>query len=629
MCGLCGYAGLPALNDPALIRTMTSRIAHRGPDDEGFYSDSHVAIGHRRLSIIDLGGGHQPMSSADGRYTLAYNGEIYNYRELRAVLEGRGRRLRTQSDTEVLLYWLVEFGRDRLLDLNGMFAAALWDKQERRFFLLRDRLGIKPLYFARHGQGLVFGSEIKALLPALPRPEADPAAIFTFMTFQNNFGAGTFFKGIEKLQPGHWLEWRAGGEIEIRRYWDLEFPEEGGGLSFPDAKAAYRETLEAAVRRHMIADVPVGSYLSGGIDSSSVAMLAAPQAAGRMHTFTGAFTDAAYYDEREGSRAVARAAGVEAHEVEISDRDFLNNMGRVIYHLDEPTLGTGALPGYMVSELVSKSVKVVLTGHGGDEMYAGYQVNKVALIRENLRTPWRLPGVMTRIRPDEWSRVLYYLLYPLLYPEVGHGLYIMVPRSKRKQRLAGEFLRAVGAMEPLDLLAPYLRAGETSGQRLFRLYLQTYLPTLFLQEDKVGMAHSIEARTPICDNAIVELATRMSLATKMEGGDLKAVPREAMRGVLPEILYRLPKRGFPTPLARWFAREPLKGLITDLITSQRTRARGVLNVDAMGQVLAEATSEGGKDNLHAYARANLLYSSAMVELWFRTFIDPTDPSPNV
>lgn len=598
---------------------MMSMMAHRGPDDEGVYSNSRLSLGHKRLSIIDLESGHQPMVAGDGRYAIVFNGEIYNYKELRRRLKEKGYAFVTQSDTEVLLHWVAEYGASGLTELNGMFAFALWDNYTKKLFLARDRLGIKPLYYCEIGKRLTFASEIKSLLPWMEERRPNYNVIFEYLTFQNMLGDETFFEGVKKLTPGCWMEWSPGG-IKSGRYWDVSFPRDyAGGME--DAVGEFRETLERAVHRHMVSDVPVGSYLSGGIDSSSIASIAAREVNNSFHTFTGAFTDAAYYDERIGSRCVAGKIGAETHEVEIGPQDYVDSIEKVIWHLDEPTLGTGALPQFIVSRLVSEHVKVVLTGHGGDELFAGYQVNKAVLIRETIKNnPLALPGVILGMRPDEWTRVLYFLLYPLLYPEVRHGLFVMTPKKKRSGILSGDFLNKTAGFEPFSQIDKHISGkGLSPAEKLQVLYLKSYLPTLFIQEDKVGMAHSIEARLPICDNEIIDLALKIPFHMKLNSG-LKSIPREAMRKSLPAELYKLPKRGFPTPFARWYRSDPVRPVIEDLLFSKRALERGIFSPQGARR-LFDKNMRSTTDNLADYARANRLYSLSIVELWFRTFID--------
>jgi asparagine synthase (glutamine-hydrolysing) len=347
-----------------------------------------------------------------------------------------------------------------------------------------------------------------------------------------------------------------------------------------------------------------------------------------VHTFTGAFTDAPYYDERVGSRAVAQQIGALAHEIEITPEDYLAHYGKVVYLLDEPTLGTGALPTYMTSMLAARHVKVVLTGHGGDEMFAGYQVNKVALLREaSAKGVSQLLSALMGVKLDELSRFLYYWLYPIIFPEVRHGLFIMVPRRKRTSFFTGDFLERLRHYEPLDNLDSLANQhDDLPGESLARLYLKVYLPTLLNQEDRMSMGHSIESRTPMCDNELLDLSLRIPLDLKLMHRNLKAITKEALKPYLPEILYRLDKRGFPTPFSLWYRREPLKSMMRDLLLDKRTRERGIFNVPYIEEIFCRNLTSKS-DNLYDYTRANILWSVGIVEAWFRTFIDPVHPTP--
>lgn len=626
MCGIVGYTdGFGGCRE-TLLRRLMSLLAHRGPDDEGIFLDDRICMGMRRLSIIDPPGGHQPKTTPDNRFVLIYNGEIYNFRSLRDYLVQRGITFTTKSDTEVLLYWLAEFGASGLASLNGMFALAFWDTVRRELLLARDRLGIKPLYYTLKPGALAFASEIKALLPLIGRPEPESSAIFEYLTFQNVIGEKTFFHSVRKLLPGNWLIWSPGG-ISRGTFWEPAFPRDWNG-DREQARQEYLQTLHQSVESHLIADTPVGSYLSGGFDSSIVATVAAEKLPMKMNTFTGAFTDSPRYDEREGSRAVAVKIGAVAHEVEITPHDYREHIGRVVYHLDEPTLGSGALPHFMVSRLVSRHVKVVLTGHGGDELFGGYPLFKVAHLHETLHSnPSGLFNLLLHLKRSEWARVLYYSIYPLLYPEIANDVAIMIPRRRRAKLLSPDFLGLNKDFEPLDSIRDMFAGKDYSaGEKMMAWYLKTYLPTLLIQEDKVGMAHSIEARTPLCDNRMLDLALRLPLEMKLSGGNLKALPKEAMKDRLPDILYSLPKRGFPTPFARWYRTDPLRGMMEELLFGARARQRGVFNCASLEKTfkrnLASTT-----DNLFDFDRVRLLYSVGMVELWFRTFIDPVEPGP--
>lgn len=616
MCGIVGYTG-EKVN--GRIEAMGRLIAHRGPDDEGSFADDGVNLLHKRLSIIDLNTGHQPQISQDDRYVVIFNGEIYNFRELREKLESLGYKFVTQSDTEVLMNWCIEYGPDGLAALNGMFAFALWDRKEKSLLLARDRVGIKPLYYVRQDDRLIFGSEIKGLLPWLRNRQPNFDAIFEFMTFQNVLGDHTFFAGVDMLPAGSWLRYTPNG-CETGNYWKISLPMDYQG-DLSQAAGEFRDTLGRAIERHLVSDVPVGSYLSGGIDSSCVSTVASSKMTNCLHTFTGAFTDASKYDERAGSRSVAKHIDAELHEVVIRPQDLRDHFEKVVWHLDEPTLGTGALPQFMVSQLVSEHVKVVLTGHGGDELFAGYQVSQAALIQETIsRSPWKLPGILLQIPFDQWSRVLYFLAYPMFQPEVKHGLFVMTPKRKRASFFHPGFLDHVQNYEPITAIHNLVgKENYSAGEKLLVLYLKTYLPTLLTQEDKVGMAHSIEARVPFCDNEIIELALKLPFALKLIKG-LKTVPKEAMRPVLPEILYSMPKKGFPTPFARWFRSEPMRSMMADLLLSQSARERGLFNMRQVKKMF-ERNQQSRTDHLGDYALANRLYSMAIVEQWFRIFID--------
>ena len=619
---MCGVIGVAGENCPDKVRAVIQRIAHRGPDDSGVYADAAVTLGHCRLAIIDPAHGRQPFQTANGRFVLSYNGEIYNYRELARRLRDRGVVLQSRSDTETLAYWFQEFGLDGLADLDGMFAFAIWDTHEQRLVLARDRFGMKPMYLAHTAGKLVFGSEIKAMLPWLERRH-NPRAIAQFLTFQNVLTQETFFAGVEKLEPGSWVEWTPRG-TRTGKFWSLEFPETPAEAGLAQAAEEFTSLFDASVKRHLISDVQVGSYLSGGIDSASVAtrgagLLGAPS----FPTFTGAFTDRPYYDERDGARAVADRIGAEFNDVEITPDLFENALARVAWHLDEPTLGTGAVPQYIVSGLAAQHAKVVLTGHGGDELFAGYQVNKAFRIKDALRSgPLDLIRALGSVRRDELTRILYYLLFPLVQPEVGNGIFIMTSRRGWPRTAGAGLIEELGpGFAPAETVSDlFAGKGYTPAQMLFALYLRTYLPTLFIQEDKVGMAHSIEARMPICSNDLLSFATDLGLDSKLAGGALKAIPRAAARQWLPEMIFDLPKRGFPTPLARWFRAGHLKDMVHDLVASSQTEERGIINAPA-ARKLFEANAKSSSDTLADYARANKLYSLAMVELWFRTFID--------
>lgn len=626
---MCGIVGVTCGNCAAEMVQVLDMMVHRGPDGAGTYTDETVTLGHTRLAIIDPENGQQPFYSADSRYVIVYNGEIYNFPELRTQLQARGYSFNSNCDTEVLLYWLVEFGLKGLAKLNGMFAFAFWDSHERQLILARDRLGMKPLYYAHVRGHLLFASEVKAMMPWLPEVRPNLYAIDQYLTYQNVLTDQTFFSDVFKLTGGAWLQWSPNGQA-TGKFWEVG-PSDPEPMDTDRAVVEFSDRLKRSVSRHMVSDVPLGSYLSSGIDSTSVAILASNEASNPMHTFTGAFSGSDYYDERPGARAVAKNIKANLHDIEITPEHYIQNIEDVMWHLEEPALGTGALPHYMVSQLASRDVRVVLTGHAGDELFAGYQVNKAVLLREiAFHQPWRIPGVMAAIRSDEWTRVLYYLLYPLFYPEVKHGLFIMTPRRQRSALLHSDFREATRGVDALNIVDDLLagRRDHSSGEKLFFLYMTTYLPTLLVQEDKMGMAHSIEARMPLCDNEMIDLAVRLPLQVKLDGGHLKSIPRKAMASILPEKILKSPKRGFPTPFHLWYRTDPLRPYLEDMFSSSSFRNRGIFN-DKFVRKEFELNVRSRNDTLMDYARANRLYSFSMVELWFRTFIDKDPISERV
>lgn len=619
MCGICGIISTNNArpNRDDVIEMMRS-IAHRGPDDSGLFCSDLAMLGHVRLSIIDLEFGQQPMATPDMRYVIVFNGEVYNYRQLRAQMESCGERFDTLSDTEVLLKWVVRYGVAGLKKLNGMFAFALWDSKERTLLFARDRLGIKPLYYSICHEKIVFASEIKAIHKVFPA-KAESKAVFEFLCLQNVCGDKTFFEGVSRLLPGSWLKWSP-NSVTTGKYWDIEFS--NVAIDFADALNVYRDKLDGSVARHMISDVPVGAYLSGGFDSSTVATVASKYTEGPLHTFTGAFTDSEYYDERIGSRSVASSIGAILHEIEIDSGFFCDYLTNVVYHLDEPTVGTGALPQYVVSGLASRSVRVVLTGHGGDEMFCGYQVNKVAYLKESFRDGL-FPALraLRSIRRDEISRFLYYFIYPLFYPEVGYGMFIMTPKRDRGQFFDPKFLAKISDYDPCnEYKRIFSECGETPSEKLTSLYLKSYLPNLLNQEDRMSMAHSIESRTPLCDNELLEFSLSLPLSVKMFGGNLKSITKAAMVNHLPKILYSLPKKGFPTPYARWFRREPIRSLVRDILLGERCVDRKIFNIRKIKKLLDE-NDRSGQDTLYDYARANRIWSTLVTEMWFLIFQD--------
>ena len=620
MCGIAGILSTSQAHPNAeTVRAMVRMIRHRGPDDQGYFEQGPVALGHCRLSIIDLKSGRQPIFNETGDICVVYNGEIYNFPELRTELEGKGHVFSTDTDTEVIVHAYEEYGLDSFRRFNGMYAFALWDGRSGELLLCRDRLGIKPLYVAEGPWGLAFASEIKAFL-AMPefRPRLNKFALADFVMYQNILDDKTFFESVTKLRAGHYATARAGGPPAYHRFWDLEFP----GYErrpFDDVLDEYRTTFEASVRRHLISDVPVGCHLSGGFDSTSVAAMAMRITGEPMTSFTGYFSEGAAFDEREYSRRVIERTGVNSQEIHITHDDFRDNLARVVYHLDEPSVGSGALPQYMVAASEGGRVKVTLTGHGGDEFFAGYQVYKSAHYKELLkRNPLSLFRIIPGLKPSEAPRIAYFFVYPFFSPAVGFGLYIMFSRKGLQSLCTDDFNADLGGYNPLETVRGLLAGRDLSAaERIMYLYARTYLPTLLLQEDKMSMAFSIESRTPICDNTLVDFAARTHIEQKLHRQQLKAITKFAFQDMLPPELYGAPKRGFPTPIAVWF-RGPLREMITELFDNSAAVESGVFSRDTLRGLLNRLMMSK-TNTLFDYNLASRLYSLMTIELWIRIF----------
>ena len=603
MCGICGFNW----QDAKLVKKMADVIRHRGPDDEGFYVKESVSLGNRRLSIIDLKTGKQPIFNEDNSMVITYNGEVYNYAELRNRLERKKHKFYTHSDTEVVLHLYEEYGKEALKMLNGMFAFAIWDDRKKELFIARDRMGVKPVYYYWKDGKFIFASEIKAILahniPRIPNENA----ISEYLTFQNILDNKTFFKHIKMLLPGHYLRLK-GKKLVLGKYWDVKFDYKK--RSNEELLNEFKHILRESVKRHLISDVPLGCYLSGGFDSGTVTTTAAELTRGQIETFTGAFDIVGKYDERACSRAVAKKAKAIIHETVIKQEDFEKSIEKVIYHLDEPRVGIPTFSQYHVSKLVSEHVKVVLTGHGGDELFAGYAVFKALQHKENLNKGHFGKVLKDLLTSKNRLNMLYYLVMPYLAPEVQYGLIVVFSEKEKKELLTPDFLKKTN-FTPEQAIANVLKGKNLNDdERLQYLYLRTYLPALFAVEDKVGMAHSIEARVPLCDNEMVEFALSVPLDKKLNQNELKYVVKEAMRNKLPSALYTQEKKGFPTPLGPWLKND-LRKYFEKILLSKKCLQRKIFEEKYVRSLLKKSD----------FLSCNKLWCLLNIELWFRIFID--------
>jgi asparagine synthase (glutamine-hydrolysing) len=594
---MCGIAGLYNLTGEPVARervlAMCDLIRHRGPDDRDAWAQGPVALGHQRLSIIDLSPrGRNPMANEDDSVRIVFNGEIYNYRDLRPDLIRRGHVFRSQTDTEVILHLYEELGPECLVRLNGMFAFALWDERRRRLLLARDRFGVKPLYYTRLGDTIAFASEVKAFL-ALPEFSArpDPFALAEHFTFQNTFGGRTFFDGVKLLPAGHYLLVED-GRTRQHPYWDLRFAPEAG-LSLEEWARGLRERFEAAVNRQLMSDVPLGSYLSGGMDTGSISAVAARQIP-EMHTFTCGFKLPAgaseleqFFDERGESRRLARLLGTVHHELELGPEAMRPVLPAVVWHLDEPRVGI-SYQVYHTAEMISRYVKVVLSGVGGDELFAGY--------------PWRYEPILDLNRGD--------------FDQTYYRLWIRFLTDDQKRKLfSDELNHSLGDFSTFDSFRE-VSSGAAGADPLHRaLYFdfKTFLNGLLLVDDKLSMAHSIEARVPFLDNDVVDYVARIPAEFKLRPRESKVVLREAMRGLLPDETIFRRKQGFTPPDQTWYKGESL-AYIRNLILGPRAIERGYFRTQALRKMLDD----------HLQDRRNnrfLIWSLMCFEWWNRLFVD--------
>jgi asparagine synthase (glutamine-hydrolysing) len=616
MCGIAGIVGNPGQSTTfEELHRMCNAMVHRGPDDEGFYLNAEVGLGMRRLKIIDLETGSQPVRNEDGSVWVVLNGEIYNFKELRRDLEQRGHVFYTATDTEVIVHLYEEYGPDCVNHLRGMFAFALWDVQTRTLLVARDRLGIKPLYFTEAGGRFAFASELKVLLqlPEVGRRLNWQSVnyIFSFLTTSATESA---IEGVHKLEPGHLIILRPGGRPRIRRYWEVSFqPETGRSEQYYIERL--RELLEESVRLHMVSDVPLGAFLSGGVDSSAVVATMARLSPRAIKTFSIGFREQDH-DETRYARLVARRFGTDHREL-VLDPDITGVLEQLAWYLDEPFGDPSAIPTYMVSKLAAEDVKVVLSGDGGDELFAGYDkyvVEGRERKYQHLAAPVRslLRGV-SAIMP-EGAKGRNFLRH---YSLSGSRRYLDAVgffRADEQQRLFRPEAAAQMLKEDLwSEAAALLEARDGDWLASLQYFdLKRYLPLDILTKvDRMSMAHSIEARVPLLDHKLVEFAASIPSALKLNG-TTKYIFKRALRNVLPLTVLDRPKQGFAVPLGSWF-RGQLGGYLRDYLLSERSRARGVFNAAYIERLIE--LHEGGRPlDLQ-------LWTLLSFELWCRAFLD--------
>ncbi len=616
MCGIAGivrWDGRPVLD--AEIRAMCGAMIHRGPDEEGVHVTGGVGLGMRRLSIIDLAGGQQPVFNEDRSICIVFNGEIYNYPELRRQLLAHGHRFRTNGDTETIVHLYEEYGTRCVDHLRGMFAFAIWDERAKQLLLARDRLGIKPLYYAERDGALIFASELKPIL-ALPEVERSvswkaAAHLFSFLSTSSD---QSIVEGVAKLEPARVAVARRGQPLRIERYWDVTF-EPNERATEGELVEELRHLLVEAVTLHQVSDVPVGAFLSGGVDSSAVVATMAPMAFGPIKTFSVGF-DEATHNELAYARQVASAFATEHHELVVRP-DAVGIVEKLTWYLDEPFGDTSAIPTYLVSQLAAAHVKVVLSGDGGDELFAGYDRYAVE-DREQAydrmpRAAKALAGVVGAVMPDGMRGRRFLRHLALAGPRRYLDASTMFRMDSLRKLFRGDALEQVARHEPWAESIAHLQGQKDWLSAAQYRDLMTYLPLDILTKvDRATMAHSLEARPPLLDHKLVEFAARIPARLRLHNGTTKYLFKQAMRGILPDTIIDRPKQGFAVPLARWFRGE-LAGFARETLLSTTCRQRGFFNVDYVERLLQQ--NQRGRDlDLQ-------LWTILSFELWCQRFID--------
>lgn len=627
MCGISGkiYFDPERAVTQQELEQMSDTLAHRGPDGDGVWMDGHIGLAHRRLSIIDLRSvARQPMNNEDGTVWITFNGEIYNFRELRTELEALGHVFRSHSDTEVIIHAYEEFGRGCLDRLRGMFAFAIWDARSRILFLARDRIGQKPLYYFVDKDRFLFGSEIKAILADRSVPaEPDPVALDHFLALQYIPAPLTAFKGVRKLPAAHWLELR-GNRLEIGQYWQLHYTPKHP-LGMQEAIEELRWQLAEAVRLRLVSDVPIGVFLSGGIDSSAVVAYMANALDRPVRTFSVGFEEEKF-DERPFARMIAERYSTEHTELLVKAQ-IADILPRLIWHYDEPFGDASAIPSYAIAALTRQHATVVLNGDGSDESFAGYERyvmdrlvrrgdivprkmwQNIAALIQRLPTGWRQRGLMWKV-----SRLTEVLSLP---PAQRYAQWVEHFAADTRQRLYTDVFREAAAGSDPEALFDEIFArsnAEDCTDVGLDADVKLYLPDdLLVKMDRATMAHSLEARSPFLDHVLMEFVARLPPRLKLAGTQKKRVLKAALRGVLPDAVLDRRKMGFCVPLADWFRTE-LREMSHDLLLSPRATQRGYFEPKAIATLLQD-------HRLGQRNHAEKLWDLLILELWHRTFID--------
>lgn len=628
MCGINGIAFSKRSGrqvDEQVLCAMRDTITHRGPDAEGVYVNKNIGLGHRRLSIVDVTHGHQPMFNSDKSVALIYNGEVYNHGDYREELTAKGYKYQTTSDTETILYLYEEYGFECVEKLRGMFAFAIWDEKEKQLFIARDRVGIKPLYYIHDSEGnLFFASEIKSLIEAKAvKTEINYDVLPDQLANHGTSFDETLYKDIKRLMPGHFLVWKE-SEISIKKYWNLEYEPKHTEISDKEFVEQWLEKFKESVRLRLMADVPLGMFLSGGIDSSAIAAVMSEMVSEPIKTFSVGFA------EREANefyyaRMVSEKFGTEHHEITITPEQFFAKLPELIWHEDEPLGFVASVPLYFVSELAQKHVKVVLTGEGSDEIMAGYARYYKALKLleygkkyESLTPNFLRSAVKSGVGtlPNKLNRKLNrtFLTLDSDVESLYFDNFAIFNKARQDELLSDEAKSKISNRNPYKYINHWFAEDNAKEllDKLLYVDTKTYMQELLMKQDQMSMAASIESRVPFLDHELVEFTSRMPLKMKLRGKDTKWILREAMKGILPEEILSREKMGFPVPIGRWF-REDFRHLVDEFILSKRALSREIFNENYVRQ-LAREHFAGENHELRLFLLLNL-------EIWQRQVLE--------
>ncbi len=628
MCGINGiaYSGKSGkMVSDATLTAMRDVQIHRGPDSGDSFIDRNIGLGHRRLSIVDVANGHQPMQNANGNLTIAYNGEIYNHSDFRKELEEKGYNFKTTSDTEVILYLFEEYGVESLERLRGMFAFAIWDKEKRELFVARDRVGIKPLYYVHDSDGSIFfASEMKSLFAGNAiKPELNYDSLPDQLANHGTSYDETLYKNVKRLLPGHFAKWKD-GEISIRKYWDIDFEPKIDDRSEKELVEEWYTEFKKSVELRLMADVPLGMFLSGGIDSSAICAVMADMVDDPIKTFSVGFKEREA-NEFEYARIVSDRFSTDHHEITITPDQYFGELPRMIWNEDEPLGFTASIPLFFVSKLAQKHVKVVLTGEGSDELMAGYsRYNKaLRLLDMGEKYATYTPSLFrkgVRAGIDALPRSLNYKLQrTFLTREINVQSLLFDNFAIFNQHMQSELLTddaqaRIRNLNPFERMTDFFESANANEtlDRILYTDMRTYMAELLMKQDQMSMAASIESRVPFLDHKLIEFTSRLPVNMKLRGNETKWILREAMKDLLPREILSREKMGFPVPIGQWL-RYQYRYLVDEYILSERALSRGIFNPDFVRYLVAQHDA-GANHDLRLYFLLNF-------EIWYRQNIE--------